>query len=243
MSTQQIELPETHLIKRAPDPLEILQAAVDKGLQPETLKQLMELQERWEANEARKEFVEAMNAFKKNPPEILKNRHVKFGNTEYDHATLDHVCQQVSERLSAHGISHRWTVEQADARIKVTCVLTHQRGHSETTTLEGPPDNSGSKNAIQAVGSAVTYLQRYTLLAATGLAAKGQDTDGVTNPHPSKAMEDVYERLEWIGNCKDLVELQRIYGDAYKIAKSLGDERSMILLSKAKDEKKREFIK
>ena len=36
---------------------------------------------------------------------------------------------------------------------------------------------SGSKNSIQAVGSTVTYLQRYTLLAVTGLAAKGQDSD------------------------------------------------------------------
>lgn len=44
--------------------------------------------------------------------------------------------------------------------------------------MRASPDNSGSKNAIQAVGSTVTYLQRYTLLAATGLAAAGQDDDG-----------------------------------------------------------------
>src|SRR5690606_35194749 len=60
----------------------------------------------------------------------------------------------------------------------VTCVITHELGHSERTTLSAAPDESGGKNSIQAVGSTVTYLQRYTLMAATGLAAKDMDDDG-----------------------------------------------------------------
>lgn len=239
MSTQQIELlPETQLAKRSPDPLEILQAAVDKGLNAETLSKLMDLQERWEANEARKEFVEAMNAFKKNPPEILKNKHVKFGSTEYDHATLDHVCEQIGERLSAHGISHRWTVDQADGKIKVTCILTHQRAHSESTTLEGPADTSGSKNAIQAIGSTVTYLQRYTLLAATGLAARNGDDDGAES---GPRLDDLNERLEWIANCRNIAELEARFKADYLEARKLKDEKAMKALIAAKDARKKEL--
>jgi hypothetical protein len=44
--------------------------------------------------------------------------------------------------------------------------------------LSGEPDASGQKNKIQQVGSTVTYLQRYTLLALTGLATHDQDDDG-----------------------------------------------------------------
>jgi hypothetical protein len=47
--------------------------------------------------------------------------------------------------------------------------------------LESAPDESGGKNSIQAIASAVSYLERYTLLAATGLAVKGMDNDGRTN--------------------------------------------------------------
>ena len=62
--------------------------------------------------------------------------------------------------------------------IRVTCVLSHILGHSERVTLQASPDQSGGKNNIQAVGSTVTYLERYTLLAVTGLATAEQDDDG-----------------------------------------------------------------
>ena len=60
----------------------------------------------------------------------------------------------------------------------VTCKITHVKGHSEETTLSAPSDTSGSKNAIQAIGSTITYLERYTLLALTGLATSEMDDDG-----------------------------------------------------------------
>jgi len=160
-------------------PMAMLQIAVQQGADLEKLQKLMDLQERWEKNEARKAFVTALTAFKSNPPTLTKNKHVKFGTTEYDHATLDKVTEIVGKALSQHGLSHRWEVEQKDAAITVACVLTHEKGHSERVQMQATADTSGSKNSIQAIGSTVTYLQRYTLLAATGLAAKAQDDDGL----------------------------------------------------------------
>jgi hypothetical protein len=159
-------------------PMAMLEIAVQKGADIEQLTKLMELQERWEANEARKAFTVAMSEFKANPPEITKNNHVSFGKTEYDHATLDHVTKAISEAMSKHGLSFTWSIDQQDSSIKVSCVVSHKMGHSERVSLSAGSDQSGGKNSIQAVGSTVTYLQRYTLLAATGLAAKGQDRDG-----------------------------------------------------------------
>lgn len=239
MGTSQLELPETRLARRAPDPLEILQAAVEKNLNPETLKQLMDLQERYEANEAKKEFVEAMNQFKANPPTITKNKHVKAGQMEYDHATLDHVCDEVTSALSAHGISHRWKVSQNDKLIKVTCVLTHRRGHSEETTLEGPADTSGSKNAIQAIGSSVTYLQRYTLLAATGLASKYGDNDGAGGN--GGTLDDIDGRIREIEKASDLRALMNIYKVHYEAATKANDGRSLLRITQAKDKRKEEL--
>lgn len=156
----------------------ISRAASDPSFDVEKLTKLLELQERWQATQARKEYVAAMSAFKADPPKIVKNKHVAFGNTAYNHATLDEVCDKIGAALSKHGLSHRWSVEQAD-KITVTCTITHVAGHSESTTLTSGADTSGQKNAIQAIASAVTYLQRYTLLAATGLStSEMQDDDG-----------------------------------------------------------------
>jgi hypothetical protein len=164
------------------NPMQMLAVAVQQGMPIETLRELMQLKREWEADEARKAFVAAMADFKANPPEIVKDKHVSFttqkGKTEYDHATLGGICAAIIKGLAGHGISHRWDVAQNDNRIKVTCVLTHAQGHSESVGLSSGADDSGGKNSIQAIGSAITYLQRYTLLAATGLAALDQDDDG-----------------------------------------------------------------
>lgn len=196
------------------NPDRLLEMAVTKGVPIEQMTQLLDLRDRWEANEARKAYVTAMNAFKADPPTITKNKTVAFGQgdraTSYNHATLDHVCDAVTNALSKHGISHRWKIDQDGAGIKVSCILTHELGHSEETMLVGAPDTSGSKNSIQAIGSTVTYLQRYTLLAACGLAASNADNDGVAASNGAVA-----ERIEWIENCRDVPELRKIYADAY----------------------------
>lgn len=163
-------------------PAQLLEIAVSQGADLDKLERLMALQERWEANEARKDFIVAMSAFKSEPLEIYKNKQVGYTTKDgefvgYKHATLSDVANVVIPAMARHDLSHRWDVKQDAGRIIVTCVVTHKRGHSETVSLDGSPDNSGKKNAIQQVASTVTYLQRYTLLLATGLAAQDQSED------------------------------------------------------------------
>jgi len=162
-------------------PMQMIAQAVAQGADVDKLAKLMDLQERWQKEEARKAFVQALNAFKADPPEIFKNKSVSHnGKFMYKHATLDNVSGAIGASLAKVGISHRWDTEQLEGGlIRVTCVLTHEMGHSERVPLQASPDQSGSKNAIQAVGSTVHYLMRYTLLAATGMAvADGTDDDG-----------------------------------------------------------------
>lgn len=164
-------------------PMELLDRALARGADPSTLEKLLELQERWEANQARKAFDAAVAAAKAEIPVIKKNRHVGFkhrdggGETDYWHEDLAEIARTVDPILSEYGLSYRFRSQQADGRVSVTCILTHRDGYSEETTLSAAPDASGKKNSIQQVGSAITYLQRYTLKLALGLAA-AQDDDG-----------------------------------------------------------------
>jgi len=71
--------------------------------------------------------------------------------------------------------------------IEVTCIITHRDGHSERTTMVGPEDFSGFKNAMQSRGSSTTYLERYCLIGALGLVTADSDNDGGKpkgNPDP-----------------------------------------------------------
>lgn len=163
-------------------PLTMIDRALATGAAPETLEKLLALQERWEANQGRKAFDEAMAAAKAEIPTIRKNRTVDFssskGRTHYKHEDLAEIAATVNPILSKHGLSYRFkTTNAPNEPITVTCVVTHRLGYFEETTLSGPRDDSGNKNAIQQVGSTITYLQRMTLKAALGLAA-AEDDDG-----------------------------------------------------------------
>ena len=161
---------------------QVMQLAIEKEADVETIGKMMELQERYEANEARKAYHVAMTAFKADPPEINKDAHVNYthskGVTDYKHATLANVTSKINQALSVHGLSAAWETKQGDKGVVVTCKITHIMGHSESTTLEAGADTSGGKNGIQAIGSTVTYLQRYTILSLTGLATSESDDDG-----------------------------------------------------------------
>lgn len=158
-------------------PAELIQLAISGGADLEKLEKLLNIQERWEALVAKKAFHKAMAAFKANPPKIMKDKKVAYLQVKYSHATLANITESISKELSKYGLSASWVTKQ-DKLISVTCKITHELGHSEETTLSAGADVTGSKNDIQAIGSTITYLERYTLLALTGLATFDMDDDG-----------------------------------------------------------------
>ena len=156
----------------------LLDAVANKSMDIAMLEKFMDLAERQEKREAEKAFHRAFAAFKADPPEIVKDKLVGFGNTKYKHATIGKVVSAIIGGMSKHGLSHRWNIAQDGNTITVTCVITHDLGHSEETPITAGADMSGGKNAIQAIASTITYLERYSLQAATGIAVLEADDDG-----------------------------------------------------------------
>jgi len=156
-------------------PMSLVQMAVEQNADLDKLERLMGMQERYEANEARKAFNAAIAKFRAECPPIKKTK--KAHNSKY--AGLSETVEQIKPHLEACGLSYSWHTNQSGGAVSVTCKVTHVLGHSDETTLSSEPDTSGSKNSIQSIGSAVSYLQRYTLTSILGLAATDSfDDDG-----------------------------------------------------------------
>jgi hypothetical protein len=171
-------------------PLDMLNRAVLAGADIAMIEKLMALHERWDANQARKAFDEAVAAAKRDIPPITRN---VTGHNAKKYADFAAIAKVVDPIIGAHGLSYRFRTTQTD-RISVTCILSHKAGHAEETTLSGPADTSGNKNAIQAIGSTLTYLQRYSLVQMLGLAA-GNDDDGKAAGDGEKITEQQAEEI------------------------------------------------
>ncbi|MCZ8080305.1 MAG: ERF family protein [Rhodobacteraceae bacterium] len=189
-TAQVVALLPAQTLPMAATPMAMIDRALASGASIETLERLMGLQERWQAGEARKAFDGAIANAKSEIGPIEKNRRVLFesqkGKTDYRFEDLAAIAAAVDPVLSKHGLSYRYRTAQANGQLTVTCVLSHRDGYSEETTLSAAYDSSGNKNSIQAVGSAMTYLQRYTLKAALGLSVS-HDDDGKASSKPQAA--------------------------------------------------------
>lgn len=232
----------------ANSPSAIMALAIQQGAPVETIERMWALQVAYEEREAKKAFTAAMAMFKRNAPTITKDKHVAFttqkGTTEYDHATLGNVVKTITAGLAEQDISISWDTRQVEARVIVTCTLTHKAGHSEGVTLEAAKDDSGGKNNIQSLGSAISYLQRYTLLAITGLATEGMDDDGAsTGRHGSSeqkrqlTVDELNVYIKDIDEAATVGALKKAYLDAVAAATALNDLEAVKEFGLARDAK------
>lgn len=170
--------PGADLAPAPAQPMTMLERALASNQPIEVLSRLMDLEDRNEQRHARRAFDTAIAAAKSEMPTVVKNRK---GHNDKRYADFAAIAKAVDPIITAHGLSYRFRISQAD-KITVTCVLSHEAGHAEETTLSGPADTSGAKNAIQSIGSTLSYLQRYSLVAALGLAiAEDDDGEGAGN--------------------------------------------------------------
>ena len=179
METTLTPIQENHLQETTP--AQLLALAVDKDLDIDKLAKLMDLQREYNADLARKSFFQSFIDFQSKSPELRKSKEVAFqtatGFTKYFYAPLADIVRQIKDVCKDCGLSYRWEVKDTKENIEVTCIVTHVDGHSERTTMNASPDTSGSKNPIQARGSAIEYMKRYTLIGALGLSTADSDID------------------------------------------------------------------
>lgn len=209
-------------------PMGMLQIAVQQGADIDKIQKLMDLQERWEKKEAEKAYTTAMSAFRAECPAIDKTR--SGHNSTY--AGLSETIEQIKGLLAKNGLSHSWKVDQNEKTITVKTCITHVQGHQECTSITGPHDTSGSKNAIQAIASSISYLERYGLFAILGLASKEQDDDGQgatiewITPEQVATMAALIEEL----GVKESQFLRRIRAESLERIQSVDYDRCIKLL-------------
>lgn len=171
------------------DPLmDMMSIAVQAEGGIEKMQQLMVMQERYEANNARKAFNSAMSRFQSLLPAIEKLGVVDFttgkGRTYYRYALIEDIAKAIQPALKETGLSYRFKQTQESGLIKVTCIVTHREGHSDSSELSSSPDVSGGKDTLKSIASAISYLRRYTLTGILGVVVGGEDDESPEGEAP-----------------------------------------------------------
>ena len=93
------------------------------------------------------------------------------------YADLDSVWESIREPLSKNGLCVIQTMQPHNRKLALVTMLGHKSGQWMRSMMPVNPDKGGS---IHAVGSAITYLRRYALMAIVGVSPADDDGNAAT---------------------------------------------------------------
>lgn len=175
------EVPRTEV---ALTPLSIIDKAITANIDTDKLEKLMDLQERWEKNQAKKAFDEAMMMFQSKCPIIKKTKRggvTKQGDVAYMYAPIEDMVSQVKELLAECGFSYLIKTEFIENKVRAICIARHKQGHEEQSVMEIPLlTKTGVMSDAQVVAATVTFAKRYAFGNAFGIMTMDDDSDAVS---------------------------------------------------------------
>ena len=223
-------------------PMDLLQVAIEKEGSIDVIERLAKLQFDMLDREDRIKFRQAMTQFKAEMPKVIRSRPIedKSGKELYKVVALEDVADPVMKTLLKHHITYRYKSDYLpDGKIKVTCFLALEGTAYEEqgATLAAPPDTSGGKDALKAVGSTTSYLEKYTLMASVGMHVYGSDPEAVIPDQPEEGMDES-AIANWIASIEssgDIAELQTRYLEARDAATGAKDEHAAKMFAGCKN--------
>lgn len=155
------------------------------------------------------------------------------------YADLAEVLNTVRPVFAKHGLAVTQFPSFADGIANVETILTHESGEWMAGTASAPV----SKQDAQGVGSAITYLRRYSLAAVAGIAQEDDDANSAvgqkSKEQPKADPQKLADHIAAIDAAADMDALKSAFTDALNYCKSVGDKLAESAVTKAKDERKK----
>jgi hypothetical protein len=157
--------------------------AKDPAVDVTKLEKLMELQERAIARDAKAQFVSAMAAAQAEMKAVATDSDNPQTRSRYaSYEALDKALRPI---YSKHGFALSYDTDDSPKpeHVRVLCEVMHIGGHSKTYHADMPADGKGAKGGdvmtkTHAVGSAMSYGQRYLLKGIFNVRVGEDDDDG-----------------------------------------------------------------
>lgn len=172
------EPPAQALAQQSLTPMQMISSIVQGGADPNALDRVTAWAERMEANQARKEYANAIVHFQALCPVIIRTGfNTRFGN-QYPQWSTAH--PQIKSALDTAQLATTHLIRQDEkGLISVIGQVRHgPSGHIEEICISAPPDRLSSKegklvrNEVQAIKSTITYLEWLTMECLLGLKSR-----------------------------------------------------------------------
>lgn len=164
-------------------PIDLLHAAIERGIDPAGIKTLSEVMLSMQARQAEQAFNTALARFQAECPVVLKKKSIAFptksgGSFTSRYAEMSSIVEEVRELLTNCGFSYSFDREVDEKTVRVWCVIRHTEGHQTRTLFSVPLDKGNKLSDAHAVAGATTFCERYAFRGALGITTGDVDNDG-----------------------------------------------------------------
>jgi hypothetical protein len=166
--------------------------ARDPTVDPSRIQQILQLKREEEERGARKLFLSDLSGLQAVLPAVERKG---IGHNKARYARFEDFIGTVKPLYTQFHFSLTFRIKQEAGLIRITGVLGHSAGHQEETELALPADTTGNKNAVQALGSSISYGKRYVGMTLLGIATEDEDDDGKAAGGSERISDDQVEEL------------------------------------------------
>jgi len=165
-------------------------------------------------------LVEALSKARAEFDAVTKNAANPYFKSKY--ADLSEVLGAITPALSANGLVVVQPIKQTETGLLLRTQLHHVGGGVIESTFAIPENKD-----IQKLGSAITYIRRYSLSALFGVAPQDDDGNAAAGKQVNNdnSLEQCVEYFAKFEQCKNLNELKTLWTDLNKnnpnVAKAL----------------------
>lgn len=197
----------------------ISRAAADPACDMDKMERLLSMKERIDKEENSRQFNSDMASMQIEMPSIAERG--TGHNIKY--ATFEDINDVAKPIMSKYGFAVSFKVVETDKGVRVTGLLLHRSGHREETEMTFPSDTSGSKNAVQAIGSSISYAKRYIMCAMLNITTRGEDDNGFAAVPFAPLTEMQQQTIQnLLDKCKESTQanFKKVYGEVNEISKA-----------------------
>ena len=198
------------IVKEGSSPAEMIMTSLKGGASLEQMEKFIELQERYDATQARKAYAVALVETQSKIPVIKKTRKNKQTSSMY--ADLSDIVQVVTPIYTDGGFSMTFYEGNTDKEnyVRICADVMHLEGHKETYHYDAPMDGKGIQGTVNmtqthAKATTIQYGKRYLMCMVWNIPT-GDDSDGNTQEIEKitdKELSNILDMINSVGSTEE----------------------------------------
>ncbi len=204
-------------------PMALIAQAIQNNIPVETMEKLMDLQDRWEAKQAKRSYDDAMAKFQAECPVIKKTKKVyekgqenvaeNLKKVRYSFAPIESIIEQTKDTIAKNGFSYTTQIENDEKSLTAIVLVKHSAGHSEQSRFTVPIGTESFMSDPQKYGARSTFAKRYAFLNAFGIMTGDEDIDARKETKPATASDKIETYRAKLEGCRHIEELKKVWAD------------------------------